>query len=281
MKRTLKLLITLTLMTAATATATAQEVKAISFNIRYNGVQAQREDGKHIWANRRDAVIKMLENEDADIIGMQEALLDQLSYIDRYFIKKYRRVGVGRDNGLTRGEHNVIYFNAERFQLISQKTRWLSPTPRRVSLGWDAACIRIVTIAHLRHKATGRDLYYFNTHLDHVGDISRRESVELIAKLIAEEVPAGAALLVGGDMNSNVNEPLFDPLRRAGLEVARDIAPRTDYRSTFNAFGKSRGKMIDHFFVRNVEMVRFHTILRSYGVAYLSDHYPIEIIFNL
>ena len=275
------LTILMVVMMMAAAAAQAQQMKAITFNIRNNSTQAQSEDGRNVWYNRRASVVKMIESEAPDIMGLQEALLDQLGYIDRQFLKQYRRVGVGRDNGLTRGEHTAIYFNTKTLELVQQKTRWLSESPQRVSRGWDAACLRIVTIAHFKHRESGKDIYYFNTHLDHVGKESRSKSVRLIAKLIKEMVPAGAAVIVGGDMNTEQQDAIFEPLLDMGLEVARYVAPRTDYRNSYNAFGKERGKMIDHFFVRDVEMLRLHTILRGYGSTYLSDHYPVEIIFNL
>ena len=66
-----------------------------------------------------------------------------------------------------------------------------------------------------------------------------------------------------------------------GMEVARNIATRTDYRNTYNAFGKDGAGMNDHFFVRDLIVNRFRTINKSYGVPYISDHYPIEIIITL
>ncbi len=257
----------------------AQEMKVISFNIRYNG--AAKEDGIYAWPNRVKSVLKMIETEHPVAMGLQEALLDQLSSIDRKFVSRYRRVGVGRDNGLTRGEHTAIYYDYNKLELLSYKTRWLSEHPLRVSKGWDAACMRTVTIAKFKVKSTGKVFYYFNTHLDHVGKVARRESIKLIANLIKNETEPNAAVILGGDMNSEIDFPLFEPLTEQGMEVAREIATRTDYKNSYNAYGKTNGAMIDHFLVKNLMVKKLETLTKNYGIKYISDHYPVMMIINL
>lgn len=257
----------------------AQEIKVISFNIRNSN--APREDGEYAWPYRINAVCNMIETEKPDLIGMQEPLLNQLTDIDKRLYRKYQRVGCARDNGITRGEFCAIYYNIDRLDLIWQRTRWLSTTPSNPSRGWDAACMRIVTMAHFVEKSTGKSIYYVNTHLDHVGSTARAESIRLIAGFIKKYIPDGAAVIVGGDMNLDSDNRVFEPLRGLGFDSARDIAPRTDFKNTFNGFGKFQPSMVDHFFIRNIQPSIFKTLKKKYGIKYISDHYPIEIIFSL
>lgn len=278
MKRLLLLIILIAGMTQMPSLM-AQQMKVISFNICNN--QIKNEDGQKAWIFRQNAVKQMIETEDPAIIGLQEALLDQLMVIDKHFRQKYRRIGVGQDNGITRGEHTSIYYDKTKLELASSsKTRWLSPTPQTVSNGWDAKGPHIVTIAHFRVKATGKEFYYFNTKLEKEGTTAHTESVKLIAKLIKSIVPANVPVIVGGDMNSAINIEDFIPLYDINMVSARDIAPRTDYRNSYNAFGESKGSMIDHFLVRNINVLRFRTLIKNYGVPYISDHYPISIIIE-
>lgn len=257
----------------------AQNVKVISFNIR-NSVSS-RNDGTNSWPNRSAAVIRMLKEENPTVFGLQEALLDQLSNIDKPFIKKYRRVGVGRDNGITRGEHMAIYYNYHLLDLVSYTTRWLSETPTRLSIGWDASCPRTVTIALFRVKATGKSFYYFNTQLDGKGTVSRKESIKLLARLIQTETRSSIPVILGGDMDSNIDDLTFNPLFRIGMDEAREIAPKTDHKITYTGYGKKRPAIKDHFLTRGLKIQQFRTITKRFGIPYLSDHYPIEIIFNL
>ncbi len=273
------LLILMLILISPATVLQAQRVKVISFNIRYDG--AKQEDGENAWYYRSKAVINMIKKEQPVVLGLQEALLDQLSLIDRNFKKKYRRVGVGRDNGITRGEHMAIYYDNTKVDLVWHKTRWLSETPKRVSKGWDAACLRTVTIAMFRHRETGKTFYYFNTHLDHVGQIARSESIKYIAQLIQNLSSGQSPVIVGGDMNSNLDSEIFNPLYDLGFNSAREVAPRTDHKNTYNAFGKNNGAIIDHFLVLNTNVLRYQTITRGYGVPFISDHYPISITIEL
>jgi len=256
----------------------AQEVKAVSFNVR-NSISS-REDGKNNWYNRSKAVVNMIRKEHPMVMGVQEALLDQLAYIDNNFRRQYRRVGVGRDNGISRGEFTAIFYDYHQVELVSQKTRWLSSTPTRLSRGWDAACNRTVTIARFRIKSTGKEFYYFNTHLDHVGAQSREESVKLIAQLIMTETRGIIPVIVGGDLNCVITDPILDPFFDMGLISARLEAPVTDNKYSYNGYGKDRW-MVDHFLTRGVVLKSFRTLTDNYGARYISDHYPIEIIFTI
>lgn len=279
MKKTL-LLIILVLGIFQLPCVDAQQLKAISFNIHSNSTP--KEDGKNAWHLRRNAVVNMINSEEPAIIGMQEALLDQLTYIDKTFRNKYRRVGAGRDNGITRGEHTAIYYDRDILELVGQsKTRWLSLTPQIVSKGWDSKVPRIITIAHFRVKATGNEFFYFNTHLETEGTVAHREEIKLIAKMIQELVPSNMPVILGGDMNSSIYNEEFQPLYDIDMEPARRIATRTDYRNTFNDFGNSDGAMNDHFIVRDIHVLRFKTLIKNFGASYISNHFPVEIIFTL
>ena len=173
----------------------------------------------------------------------------------------------------------AIFYLKKQFKLLNSGTFWLSETPEQVSKGWDAACKRTVTWVQLQEKSTGKTFFYFNTHLDHLGDTARRESVKLIARLIDEKVPAGMPVILGGDMNSNIDSPIFAPLADIHLQNAREVAPTTDHLATFNGFGTA-STVIDHFFLRDAKAVSFHTNTTNYGVPFISDHYPIRLIIN-
>ena len=268
--------------TALPTALQAKDFKVISYNIRNSGgaANAAKADGENCWMNRRHATINLIKREKPDMIGMQEVLPDQYEFINKK-IKGYGHIGVGRDDGKNEGEYMVIYYNKRRFRLLDSTTRWLSETPEQVSLGWDGACRRTVTYVLLQEKKTGQKIAYLNTHLDHVGPVARRESVLLLCKFIDELVPAGVPVILGGDMNSTIEDVIFRPLEeKAHMKVARDVAPITDNEGTFNAWGR-HADVIDHFFVRDVTPLEFHCLKGDYGAPFISDHYPISLIFSL
>ncbi|MBR4505221.1 MAG: endonuclease/exonuclease/phosphatase family protein [Bacteroidales bacterium] len=256
------------------------ELKIISFNIRYNSWN--NIDGENGWPYRKGAVVRMVEQERPAAIGLQEALIDQLQYLDSC-LPQYRRIGVGRDDGKEAGEFMAIYYDTLRLELLADTTRWLSETPEVPSKYEGAGCYRTVTVARFRDRQSGREFAYLNTHLDHVSNDARVRGAQVIGDIVANrlgELPA----IVGGDMNCTADSSEYSPFaffRRAGLQDARTLTDSTSNAITYNAFGKGEGSVIDHFFVKDFEVVRFRTFDGDYGVPFISDHYPIEITVKL
>jgi len=275
MKKIFKYVLLIVLLVSSSMVS-AQELKIISFNIRYNSWD--NIDGENGWPYRKASVAKMIEQEKPLAIGLQEALIDQLQYLDSA-LPSYRRIGLGRDDGKEAGEFMAIYYNTDAVELLSGETRWLSATPETPSKGWDAACFRTVTKARFKIKESGKEFIYLNTHLDHVGKTARAESAKLIASL-AKDIEEGTPIILGGDMNSTIDDEIFQSFYAEGLKAARELAPKkhSDNRITYNAYGKDKGAVIDHFFVRGVKVKSFRTLDGDYGVPYISDHYPIEIV---
>lgn len=218
-------------------------IKLISYNLRNSGAR----DGDNAWMKRRHATPQMIRQEAPDVFGVQEGLIDQLQYIDTE-CPQYVRVGVGRDDGAEGGEIMAIYYLRDRFELVDSGTLWLSETPAEVSRGWDGACNRTMTWVELRDKNSGKEFFYFNTHLDHRGKIAREESVKLIVGEIQRIAgPKGTAVL-GGDFNTPVDSPIFRPLAKY-MKSVRDKAPKTDSKGTFNGFGSAPDTIvIDHLY---------------------------------
>ena len=254
--------------------ATAQDLKIVSFNIRYHSWN--NIDGENSWPNRKAAVARMIEEERPAAIGLQEALISQLQYLDSA-LPGYQRVGVGRDDGKEGGEFMAIYYDTAQLEYVNDRTYWLSATPAVPSLGWDAACRRTVTVAFFLDRKTRKAFYYLNTHLDHVGKKARAEGARLIASEVSDRIP----VVVGGDMNSTIDNAIFQSFYDVGLQVARDMTTNTSRRDTYTGFGKDKPSLIDHFFVRGLTVKQFRTLDGDYGVPYISDHYPIEIMVTL
>ena len=259
-------------------------ITVISFNIRYNN----HGDGDNIWDNRKASVVKMVEMERPDFLCIQEAYMVQLSYLlDK--LPDYKYIGVGRDDGKQGGEHMAILYRADRYEWSSHGDFWLSETPDVCSRGWDAACHRIVTWGFFKDKKSGKYLYCFNTHLDHVGEVARRESVKLITDRIKQialdkkynkAFDKKAPIFLTGDFNSGTESEIFEPLKKI-MRQAREDAPVTDHRGTFNGWGNAPNNIvIDHIFYKNATPILFQTLdSDQYGRWLISDHYPVKCVF--
>ncbi|MGN0211469.1 MAG: endonuclease/exonuclease/phosphatase family protein, partial [Muribaculaceae bacterium] len=193
---------------------------------------------------------------------------------------------VGRDDGKRAGEMMAIYYDTTRLTLLDSGTFWLSETPEKVSIGWDAACNRTCTWGHFKVNDTGFEFLYFNTHLDHVGSQARRNSIKLIVAKMTELNPNNVPVFLSGDFNSTTDDTIFEPLK-ASLKDAREVSAISDKNITYNGFGKvidnpdtRKEWVIDHIFFSGVNPVAFRVVMCNFGVPFISDHYPIAFKFR-
>ena len=250
-------------------------LKLISFNMR----TAWGRDGDNSWMNRRSASVEMLRREAPDVMGVQEAMQEQLLYLDAE-CPQYARVGEDRDGGAEGGETMAVFYLRDRFDLLADGTFWLSETPDRVSRGWDAACNRTVTWVELRDKMSGRTFFYFNTHLDHVGKQAQEKGLALIMDRIAELNTSGLPVILTGDFNVKPGDPVLDRLDNM-MRSARIYAEKTDSRGTYNNWGKS-SDIIDYIYYSGFRSCpEFRTVTQKFGEwPFISDHYPVEAVLG-
>ena len=259
------------------------EYKIISYNVRFSSVPET--DGANRWELRRDASIKMVAEQKPLAMGLQEACPDQIDFLDQN-LTGCKHIGVGRDDGNRAGEMMAIYYDTTRLTLLNSGTFWLSDTPDKVSIGWDAACNRTCTWGHFKVNDTGFEFLYFNTHLDHVGSQARRNSIKLIVAKMAELNPNNVPVFLSGDFNSTTDDTIFEPLK-ASLKDAREVSAISDKIITYNGFGTVTDNpntrkewVIDHIFFSGVNPMAFRVLNGNYGVPFISDHYPIAFTFR-
>jgi endonuclease/exonuclease/phosphatase family metal-dependent hydrolase len=176
-----------------------QPIRAMTFNIRLNVAS----DSLNAWPYRKDMAASMIQFYHTDIVGIQEALFDQVNDLAAR-LPDYGWFGVGRDDGKQQGEFMAIFYLKQRFTVLHHATFWLSETPEVPGLGWDAACNRIVTWGKFEDQLTGKIFYHFNTHFDHRGEIARQESARLLLNSI-RQIAGNAAVIITGDFNSTPN----------------------------------------------------------------------------
>ena len=96
---------------------------------------------------------------------------------DDYFVEDYdRSTYIGDTN---KNNIDPLFFNKKKFILVNSGTFWLSETPEKPSMGWDASYNRVVTWGKFKSKVSGKHFLVFNTHFDHRGDEARKNSAIL------------------------------------------------------------------------------------------------------
>lgn len=264
------------------------EIRAMTYNIRYDNPN----DGENIWRWRRDHVASVIRFHKPDLVGLQEALHEQLEDL-RERLPSYQWVSAGREDGEYAGEYCAIGYDKERFNLEDQSTFWLSEAPSKPgSIGWDATLPRIVTYARLRERTTGVELSHFNTHLDHDGERARAESAKLLLTKIDELAPDTPAVLTGDFNTLESDEPYEILTGRDRSSTGRTILDTHQAAkhihhgptSTFNDFEELvPGKKIDYVFVTSdVEVIQHGACSDTYEDGqYPSDHLPVVVDLSL
>ena len=255
----------------------AQPLKVMSFNIRYGAA----EDGPNSWEFRKEAVFEMINDQQPDIMGLQEALDFQLDAIDAN-CPDYEYVGVGREDGVSDGEHMAIFWNKKKIKCLDWGTFWLSETPEVPSQGWDGACLRTATWTYLESIETGKKFLYINTHLDHVGMVAQREGLKLVMQRLEDLNDGSMPSIVTGDFNAGEGSPIFEEID-ARMKNARNTAAVTDKRYTYNDWRDEETYCaIDYIFYAGFkECSKFERVTQQYaGVKYVSDHYPVTALLH-
>jgi endonuclease/exonuclease/phosphatase family metal-dependent hydrolase len=245
-------------------------LKVMSYNIRLGSAN----DGTNSWGLRYPATAEMIEDQMPDIFGVQEALASQIRFIEDNFVN-YKSVGVGREDGKKDGEHMSIFWNKKTVSLLKWGTFWLSETPEKPSMGWDAACKRTATWALMKCKKTGKKFYYVNTHLDHKGVEAQKNGLKLIVDRIDDINPEGYPMILTGDFNITPDNPNLVELD-SKMQSVRKVAEKTDNHDTFNGWGKGKG-VIDYIYASGFSAYpEYQTVTKRYADRkFVSDHYPI------
>lgn len=246
-------------------TAIGQEMLVGTYNIRYKNKGDSLEG--NVWSKRCQVICDQLGFMAPDVFGTQEVLHVQLcDMMER--LGGYGCIGVGRDDGKTKGEYAAIFYRKDRLQLLDNGHFWLNETPDVPRIGWDAACIRICTWGKFRDCLTKKVFFFLNLHMDHVGKVARREGARLILSKIAE-IAHGEPVVLTGDFNVDQTDEIYGILAKSGiLKDSYTCAPiRFAENGTFNSFNPRQKTLsrIDHVFVSPLVDVK------AYGM--LSDNY--------
>ena len=254
-------------------------LNVMTFNIRLDLAS----DSVNAWQYRKDKAASQVLFHEADILGVQEALHNQMMDL-KQSMPGYEYTGGGREDGKTKGEYSAIFYNTKRLQLIKSSTFWLSLTPTIPgSKSWDAAITRIVTWAQFKDKQTGKTFFHFNTHFDHMGKIARKESALMVLKAV-DSIAGKSIAIVTGDFNAiPSDEPIQtivdanDPLKLTDTKPL-SVEPHYGPTGTFNAFGpkETSNDPIDYiFFNHGVKVLKHATLSQSWQGRFSSDHFPV------
>jgi endonuclease/exonuclease/phosphatase family metal-dependent hydrolase len=260
-------------------------LKVMSFNIRYDAASDANRNGDNRWVVRRPRVVAAIRGAEPDVVGLQEVLHHQREWLAEA-LPEYAALGIGRDDGETRGEYALLLYRHERLVLEDSGTFWFSPTPEVIgSLGWGATLPRVCTWARLAERESGQAFYVYNLHLDHQSAPARDQSVRLLAERIRQREVAVPAV-VTGDFNAAEVQPPMAFLRGAEspvpVDTYRALHPNAPASGTYHEFDGVPQDRIDYILTSPEWEVQQATILhQQIDGGYPSDHFPITAALRL
>ena len=274
--------------------------RLISYNIRW--AVPSPSPPEPAWAERLPKLRSQLNFETAGrpetLLCMQEVIASQLQDVrEALGEESWDSIGVGRDDGVDKGEFSPIFYRPDTWELESNTTYWLSETPKEIgSVGWDAALPRVVTVGQFKHRRSGLPFVYMCTHFDHVGVVAREESAKLLVKLAreyaestAEEGEEPTPVFLGGDLNITPDNPAYlEMIAEGNFDDVRDVIDKSRIHGHFGTFtgfdwnGEDELGRIDHIFrwrqVRDLDLLTYGVIENRFDdKLWISDHRAVVV----
>ena len=252
-------------------------LSVMSFNIRLPA----ESDGVDYWETRKPLAVRMLREQQPDVIGLQELVKAQADYLARE-LPQYAWFGRGReaDGG---GEHMGVFYRKDRLKVIESGDFWLSDTPEVPgSITWGHPHPRMVTWALFEQRSDGRRFYLFNTHLPYrdEDEAARLKGARAIARHLAT-LPDDVPVVLTGDFNTTPDSDAHAVLAGT-LQDAWTTAPRVEgIDATFHGFTGKADRRIDWIFVRGAQLESITSVTTRWNNRYPSDHFPLVATLRL
>lgn len=252
-------------------------LSVMSFNIRLPA----ESDGVDYWETRKPLAVRMLREQQPDVIGLQELVKAQADYLARE-LPQYAWFGRGReaDGG---GEHMGVFYRKDRLKVIESGDFWLSDTPDVAgSITWGHPHPRMVTWALFEQRSDGRRFYLFNTHLPYrdEDEAARLKGAQAIARHLAT-LPDDVPVVLTGDFNTTPDSDAHAVLAGT-LQDAWTTAPRVEgIDATFHGFTGKADRRIDWIFVRGAQLESITSVTTRWNNRYPSDHFPLVATLRL
>lgn len=249
-----------------------QDLRIATYNVRYPAPG----DGANLWDKRKDLFLRSIEHMRLDLFGTQELFALQADYITSK-LPDFAWFGISR-RGNHEDEHMGVFYRKDKLKLIDSGNFWLSPTPELAgSSAWGMSLPRMATWGLFEIKATGRRLYFVNTHFPHrrEDEQARLECAKVLAAFL-EKRPRGVPAVLTGDFNTDAAGPAFDLLTR----TLTDAKP-ANAGGTFHGFtGKPGTARIDWILYSGLTLKQSEIITFNEAGLYPSDHFPVVAAFS-
>jgi len=277
-------------------------IRVLSINVRLSTVN----DGVNSWPNRKDFMTEIIAEGNYDFIGTQETImhanpdLNQVTFIASK-LPGHGVLGRSREVNPEVGEAMTIFYKKERWKLddTDQETFWLSDTPDVPGSKTDpqAGCPRTVTVGLFHElkggQPTGRTIYVYNTHYDHLSEGARQRGAKQLMDRIANRKNTDVPVIVIGDLNNGERSPAIRYMKGETMtldgkeweppyklvDTFRVVHPDATEVGTFNGFRAPGREKIDYILVSPGLKTLAAEIIRTQREGrYPTDHFPVDAV---
>jgi endonuclease/exonuclease/phosphatase family metal-dependent hydrolase len=280
-------------------------LRVMTFNIA-NALETE-DDGENAWASRAPLNVRTIQRYAPDLIGFQQYDDGNLATYQDMLAEYEYILGPAADSPDLYG-YNTIAYLPERLELLDSGGFYLSETPEVWSLSWDATYVTALTWARFRYMEDQMEYLHLNTHLEHIGELARVESVRLILHRLPELRGEHLPVIFTGDFNCNPWAPgyrvhvettfmdaCYHLLRAYGFADAFLDAGGEDSAAsfTFHGFEGARYWAANHHMagridwiltldgVSSVQTKECLIVRDAEPPVYPSDHYPVVADLDL
>lgn len=249
-------------------------IKIVSFNIRCD----YKQDGKNNFCHRKKYILEKIKKECPDVIGFQEVLPHVQQWL-RENLTDYYIVGCGRDEHF-QDEHITLALRKNTIELYALDFFWLSPNPDKPGSRYQdqSSCPRICINAIIKYQFFNEPIWVYNTHLDHEGSLSRKNSIlQILEKIKQNQKIYSFPIIFMGDFNTEPDSQEMSVLRKYNQLNLKDTTK--ELGATFHNYGKEEEKSkIDYLLIDNKLKATNATLwIDCENEVYLSDHYPLAV----
>ena len=260
----------------------APDLHVMSYNIRRRLVHLNPRNPDR-WAHRQPLIRRLLEAEQPALLGVQEALFDQASFLRHVLGEHYRSIGYGREASKG-GEGCPIIYDSHRLRVLEWRQTALSDTPDVPgSTSWGNHVPRLVVDATFRDLATGIEFQAVNTHLDHRYRISRLRSADVLRRIVqASPLPT----IMTGDFNTDAETDPYDELTGQGLLLDTWDTAETRLTEAWGTFldyrpPQHQRKRVDWILVTpGVTALKAAINVTRYEGGWPSDHAAVQAVVS-
>jgi endonuclease/exonuclease/phosphatase family metal-dependent hydrolase len=285
---------------------TENNLRVMTFNLLAAGKKTKR----FPWAERRDGIVEIFQALQPDVVGTQEANLEQLNDLsDR--LPGYAFTGEGNLGPLRSHSadswYSAIFYRRETVRRLPApgEAFWLSPRPAQPASRFALASRpRVAVWSLFEHRSTRRPFLFGTTHLEAFHSGHRRRSARLIQEFVSRklaEIGREVPVFLTGDFNAVADAPEI-------RELGREASGRTALYDAWSAAGGGENRQsatfrglglrdrlgnlllghrrIDYVFfrprleIRAVRRIDFAHLLDP-AAAPPSDHFPVLAEFRL